>query len=166
MIKEYLEIGEIVGTHGIRGELRLNPWCDSPDFASKFKTLYYDNSGSCAAKIKSSRPHGNIVLLMIEGIDSVEKAQKMRGKVLYIKRSDAKLPKGSWFIQDILGLPVYDEVRGEIGTLKEVLDMPAGALYIVVGPKGEEHMIPGVPEFIKEIDPEAGRITVALIEGM
>ena len=93
MIKEYLEIGEIVGTHGVHGELRLNPWCDSPDFVSRFKTLYYDSNGGCAAQIKSARPHGNIVLLRIAGIDSVEQAQKMRGKILYMKRSDAKLPE-------------------------------------------------------------------------
>ena len=94
MIKEYLEIGEIVGTHGVHGELRLNPWCDSPDFVSRFKTLYYDSNGGCAAQIKSARPHGNIVLLRIAGIDSVEQAQKMRGKILYMKRSYAKLPEG------------------------------------------------------------------------
>ena len=103
---------------------------------------------------------------MLDGINDVNEAMKLKNKVISINRDDAKLPKGSWFIQDILGLPVYDENRGEIGALKEVLDMPAGALYVVESPKGEEHMIPGVPEFIKEIDPEAGRITVALIEGM
>ena len=108
MIKEYLEIGEIVGTHGVHGELRLNPWCDSPDFVSRFKTLYYDSNGSCAAQIKSARPHGNIVLLRIAGIDSVEQAQKMRGKILYMKRTDAKLPEGRYFIAELTGCSVFD----------------------------------------------------------
>ena len=72
MIKQYLEIGEIVGTHSIHGEIRVNPWCDSPEFVKKFKTLYFDNEGKKAVKVISARPHGNIVLLKLEGTDTVE----------------------------------------------------------------------------------------------
>ena len=161
--KQFLESGKIVNTHGIKGEVKIQPWCDSPEFLKKFKTIYI---GQTAYKVISARVHKDCVIAMLDGINDVNEAMKLKNKVISINRDDAKLPNGSWFIQDILGLPVYDENRGEIGTLKEVLDMPAGALYVVEGPKGEEHMIPGVPEFIKEIDPEAGRITVALIEGM
>ena len=114
MIKNFLEIGEIVGTHGIRGEMRVNPWCDSPDFICKFKTLYYDSNGSCAVQVKSARPHGNIVLLTINDVDSVEKAQKLRGKVLYMKRSDARLPKGKYFIAELIGCKVFDADNEEI----------------------------------------------------
>ena len=67
MIKEFLEIGEIVGTHGVRGELRVNPWCDSPDYMAKFKTLYFGSNEGCAVQIKAARPHGNIVLLKFTG---------------------------------------------------------------------------------------------------
>lgn len=161
--KQFLESGKIVNTHGIKGEVKIQPWCDSPEFLKKFKTLYI---GSEAYKVISARVHKDCVIVLFDGINDVNEAMRLKNKVVSINRSDAKLPKGKWFIQDIIGLPVFDEKRGEIGTLREVLDMPAGDLYVVAGHDGEEHMIPGVPEFIKEIDPEAGRITVTLIEGM
>ena len=64
MIKEYLEVGQIVGTHGVRGEMRVNPWADGPEFMKQFKTLYYDNSGEKSVKVISARPHGNVVILI------------------------------------------------------------------------------------------------------
>lgn len=168
MIKEYLEIGEIVGTHGIRGELRLNPWCDSPDFASKFKTLYYDNNGSCVAKIKSSRPHGNIVLLMIEGIDSVEKAQKMRGKVLYMKRSDAKLPKGSYFIAELIGCTVYDadDENKVYGKLTDVSPTGANDVWHITTAEGKEYLIPAIPDVCVETDVANDRVVIRPLKGI
>ena len=168
MIKEYLEIGEIVGTHGVRGELRLNPWCDSPDFVSKFKTLYYDGNGSCAAKIKSSRSHGNIVLLMIEGIDSVEKAQKMRGKVLYMKRSDAKLPKGSYFIAELIGCTVYDADEPEkvYGTLSDISPTGANDVWHIKSENGREYLIPAIPDVCIETDVANNRIVIRPLKGI
>lgn len=73
MIKDYLEIGQIVGTHGVRGELRVQPWCDSPEFFKKFKTLYYDAHGEKSVGVVCARPHGNIALLRLDGCDTVEK---------------------------------------------------------------------------------------------
>ena len=75
MIKNYLELGQIVSTHGIKGEMRFNPWCDKPEFVKKFKNLYFDNNGEKSIKVISARPHGNMVILMLEDIDTVEKAQ-------------------------------------------------------------------------------------------
>ena len=74
MIKEYLEIGQIVGTHGVKGELRVQPWCDSPDFFKKFKTLYFDAHGERPVGVVSVRAHGNIVLLCLQDCGSVESA--------------------------------------------------------------------------------------------
>ena len=168
MIKEYLEIGEIVGTQGVRGELRLNPWCDSPDFVSGFKTLYYNSSGSCAAQIKSARPHGNIVLLTIEGIDSVEKAQKMRGTVLYMKRSDAKLPKGSYFIAELIGCTVYDADEPEkiYGTLSDVSPTGANDVWHIKSENGKEYLIPAIPDVCVETDVANNRIVIRPLKGI
>ena len=161
--KRYLECGKIVNTHGIRGEVKIQPWCDSPEFLKKFKTLYIDGA---AKRVLSARVHKDCLIVLFDGVADVNEAMRLKNKIVLLDREDAKLPKGSYFIQDILGLPVYDEEKGELGILEDVLDMPAGKLYQVRGPKGEEHLIPAVPEFIREIDPEAGRITVKTIEGM
>ncbi len=168
MIKNFLEIGEIVGTHGIRGEMRVNPWGDSPDFVCKFKTLYYDSNGSCAAQIKSARPHGNIVLLSVSGIDTVEAAQKMRGKILYMKRSDAKLPEGTYFIAELIGCTVYDVDNPEkiYGTLSDVSATGANDVWHIKGEDGKEYLIPSIPDVVIETDVAADRIVIRPLKGI
>ena len=168
MIKEFLEIGEIVGTHGIRGEMRLNPWCDSPEFVTKFKTLYYDSNGSCAAQVKSARPHGNIVLLTVKDIDTVEKAQAMRGKILYMKRSDAKLPEGTYFIAELKGCTVYDADCPEktYGRLTDVSETGANDVWHITNDEGKEYLIPSIPDVVIETDVANNRIVIRPLKGI
>lgn len=168
MIKEYLELGEIVGTHGIRGEIRVNPWCDSPEFAAKFKTLYFDSNGGCAVQIKSARPHGNIVLLTIKDVDTVEQAQKLRGKILYMKRSDAKLPKGSYFIAELIGCTVYDADEPEkiYGTLSDVSATGANDVWHITDESGREYLIPAIPDVCVETDVAKNRVVIRPLKGI
>ena len=168
MIKEYLELGEIVGTHGIRGEIRVNPWCDSPEFAAKFKTLYFDSNGSCAVQIKSARPHGNIVLLTIKDVDTVEQAQKLRGKILYMKRSDAKLPKGSYFVAELIGCTVYDADEPEkiYGTLSDVSATGANDVWHITDENGREYLIPAIPDVCVETDVAKNRVVIRPLKGI
>ncbi len=167
MIKNFLEIGEIVGTHGVRGEIRVNPWCDTPGFMTKFKTLYFDSNGSCAVQIKSARPHGNVVLLTINEVDSVEKAQKLRGKVLYMKRSDAKLPKGKYFIAELIGCKVFDADNAEIcyGELTDVSQTGANDVWHITK-NGKEYLIPAIPDVVVETDVAADRVTIRPLKGI
>ncbi|MDO4174562.1 MAG: ribosome maturation factor RimM [Eubacteriales bacterium] len=164
MKKQYLEIGKIVNTHGIRGDVKVQPWCDSPDFLAEFEILYRKDHS--AITITSAKVHKGCVLMHIEGIESLEQAQAMRGMTLYMDRDDVELEEGAFFIQDAIGLPVYDERLGrEIGIVKEISDGPAGDLYIIQD-GSKQHMIPGVPQFLKDVDLENGRITVCTIEGL
>jgi 16S rRNA processing protein RimM len=158
---ELLEIGKAAGTHGIRGELRVEPWCDSPAFLAGFETVYI---GGTPRKVAQSRVHKSFVLMKLDGTDTVEAAQALRGAVLSIDRSGVALPEGRFFIQDLIGLGVFDGEE-RVGTLYDVLTTPAHDVYVVRGEDGE-HMIPAVPEFVKEIDVENGVIKVTLIEGM
>ena len=100
MKKQYLDSGKIVGTHGIKGEVRIDPWCDSPEFLCSFKKLYLDENGQTFVEVKS-RPHKNITLSKIKGVDTVEQAEKLRGKVVYINRDDITLESGVNFVQDL-----------------------------------------------------------------
>ena len=88
----------------------------------------------------------------------------LKNKTVSIRREDARLPKGAFFVQDIIGAAVVDENGAPVGTLTEVFDTPASRIYVVQGE--HEHLIPAVPEFIMSTDPEAGIVTVHLIEGM
>jgi 16S rRNA processing protein RimM len=109
--KQYLEAGQIVGTHGIRGEVRVQPWCDSAEVLSSLTTLYYDE-GQTPVTV-STRPHKNIALMKIDGVDTVQDAAVLRGRILYLNRSDLKLAEGTYFVQDLIGLQVMDADSGE-----------------------------------------------------
>lgn len=161
MRKLYLEAGKVVATHGIRGEVKLLPWADSPEFLLPFTTLW--GEGNRPFEVEESRVHGTCVLLKLKGVDSVEDAAMLRGRILSIRRDDPHLPKDVVFIADLIGLPVFADGK-QIGKLTEVLTLPSSDVYVV---KGEhEYMIPAVPAFVPEVNPERGRIDVTLIEGM
>ena len=162
MKQQYLQTGKIVSTHGVRGELKLLPWADGPEFLLQFHTLYLDGQ---PYTVEQSRVQKTCVLVKLAGVDTVEQAQTLRDKVVSIDRADAKLPAGAVFIADLLGLPVYD---GEqlLGKLAEVYPTPANDVYVVKGEDGTEHLIPSVPDFILERNVDEGFIRVRLIEGM
>ena len=149
--KPYLEAGQIVGTHGVRGEVRVQPWCDSPQQFATFKKLYWDANGKQPVKVKG-RPHKNIALVVLDGITTVEAAQVLRGKMLYVDRRDLKLPKGHYLVQDLIGLTVVDADTGETyGTLTDVSQTGANAVYHMATDKGEI-LIPAIPDVVVEIN--------------
>lgn len=166
MIKEYLELGQIVSTHGVRGEMRFDPWCDSPSFVKKFKTLYFDVSGEKPVKVLSARPHGNVVILMLEGITTVDEARALRGTVLYMKRSDAHLPKDTWFISELIGCKVVDSDTEKVyGEITDVTETGANDVYHVKTNTGVA-LMPAVKEFIISTDVEEGIVKVRPIKGI
>lgn len=162
MAKEpYLEAGKIINTFGVRGEVKLDPWCDSAEFLKPLKTLYIDGAPRAVA---SSRVHKGTLIVRFADVEDVNGAMLLKNKIVYFARSDVHLPKGRHFVADLLGAAVVDEQGTEIGKLTEVLDMPAGQVYVVQGET--EHTIPAVPEFILDIDADEKTIRVHLIEGM
>lgn len=159
--QEYIEAGRIVNTHGVAGEVKIEVWLDSPQFMKRFGRLFIDGA---ERKVSAARAHKNFLLVKLEGVDDVNAAMRLKGRTAYIRREDARLPKGAYFIQDIIGARVVDEQGNEIGRLADVLETPASRVYVVQGET--EHLIPAVPEFVMSTDAEAGIITVRLIEGM
>lgn len=159
--QQYIEAGKIVNTHGVRGEVKIQVWLDSPEFLRRFKTIYIDGK---PVKMLSARVHKGFVIAQLEAIDDINAAMALKNRIVYIDRADAKLGRGEYFLCDIIGSRVVDENGTEIGTLDDILETPASSIYIVRGET--EHMIPAVPEFIIKTDAENGVITVRLIEGM
>ena len=158
---KFIEAGEIVNTHGVRGEVKIMPWTDTPEFLRAIKTLYIDGR---AVRVLAARVHKGAVLATLEGVADVNAAMRLKGKRVFIDRDDAALPEGRFFIQDIIGAEVVTETGERVGTLTEAIDAPAGMIYVVRG--DAEHLIPAVPEFILHTDVDNGVITVRLIEGM
>lgn len=155
---QFLEAGEIVSTHGVRGEMKVLPWADGPDFLLDYDRI---RIGGKDYHVESCRIQKTCNLLKVHGIDTMEDAQAMRGKVVEIYRCDA--PEDLIFAAELIGVDV--EASGEmIGKITDVLDYPGNKVYVV---KGEhEYMIPAVKQFIKSIDLEQNQMKVELIEGM
>lgn len=167
MLLSYLEVGQIVGTHGIAGEMRVQPWCDSPDFLTKFKTLYTDKNGENAVKVKSSRVHKNIVLIKLPGITTIEQAERMRGKVLYISRKDADIADGEWFIQELIGCTVFDADTGkDYGVLSDVSKTGANDVWHIKK-DGKEYLLPAINDIIANVDVANEKVEIhSIIKGI
>ena len=165
MLKQYLEVGKITNTHGVMGEVKVQPWCDSPEFLCQFKTLYVD-AAHAPYKVERARPHKNMVILKLEGVTDMNGALAMRNAVLHIDRKDADLPEGSFFLADIEGLEARDAQTGAVlGKVAEVLTLPASNVYVIRG--GErEIMIPAVPAFVAETNVAEGFIRINMIDGI
>ena len=165
MMQQYLEVGQITNVHGVMGEVRVQPWADSPKFLCQFQTLYVDST-HWPIKVERARVHKNMVIMKLEGVTDVNSALAMRNAILYIDRKDAHLPEGSYFLADIYGLEVRDAKTDEVvGKIDDILTLPANNIYVVKG--GErELMIPAVPEFIAETNVDKGYIRVNMMEGL
>ena len=157
----YIEAGRIVNTHGVAGEVKIEVWLDSPQLLRRCGRIFLNGAEK---KLLSGKVQKNFLIAKLEGVEDVNAAMQLKGKDVFIAREDAKLPRGAYFIQDILGASVRDEQGNEIGRLTDVLERPASNIYVVQGE--QEHLIPAVPAFILNTDAEAGVITVRLIEGM
>ena len=159
---DLLQTGKIVSTHGTRGEVKILPWADSPEFLLGFEQLYIDGE---PYRVAHARVHGTCVLCQFSGIDDINAAMALRNKVVSIDRAEASLPDGAVFVADLIGLRVLCGGR-EIGKIAEVLQPPANDVYVVRGEGGREYMIPAVREFVEEVNVPAGFVRVRLIEGM
>lgn len=166
MIKQFLETGKITGTHGLKGEVRVQSWADSPDFLAEFDELYLDK-GEKKLKIKTARVHKNMLIIKIDGVDNIDDAEKLRNKIIYMNRDDVELADGIYFIQDLIGLDVLNDENGEkIGILDEVSGTGANDVYHVKTDAGKVYLIPAIPDVIKEISPEEGFIRIFKMKGL
>ena len=156
-----IEAGRITNTHGVRGEVKIEVWLDSPDFLKRCRGVIMDGKKS---RFTSARLQERFLIAGLEEIGTVEEAARLKGKTVFIDREDAPLKEGEYFLQDIIGADVVDEAGNHIGTLAEILETPRTPVYVVRGET--EHLIPAVPAFILHTDADAGVVTVRLIEGM
>ena len=165
MKKQFLEAGKIVNTHGVMGEIKIQPWCDSPDVLLEFDTLYLSPEES--VKVQKAYVHKNCVIMRLEGVGSYEAADALKNRILYLDREDVALPEDLVFIQDILGFLVFDCRTGQtIGTLHEVNQNAGHDLYVIRREGKPDALIPACKPFLKGIDMDAGVITVETIEGL
>ena len=162
---DYPECGKIINTHGFRGGVKIEPWCDSPAVFSRLPAVYFLQNGNYVPKkILRASIFRRFVFAEIEGISTMEAADALRGTVLYAKREDLALPQGTVLIAEMTGMPVYTAEGGErLGTVREVIHPGAQDIYVIDTSRGEA-LIPAVPAFVARLD--EGGLYITPIEGM
>lgn len=167
MPKEYLECGKIVTTHGVRGEVKVQPWCDGRNFWAVRHLV----SGRCRhrpVKVLSAKVAGNMSVLKLEGLDTPEEARNWRGRVLYLRRADVKLAPGDYFIQDLIGLRVIDagDPSVEYGVVEDVSSTGANDVYHIAREGRSTVLIPAIKQVIAGVDLEEGVMHITPLEGL
>ena len=150
MKKQFLETGKIVSTHGIKGEVKIYPWCDEPEFITDFDVLYLDNHGQSTLEILSSRIHKGMVIAFIKGYDSIEKSNELKNKILYVDRNDIEMDEGDYFLQDIIGMTVIDVDTEQVyGILSDYSDTGAHRNYhIKCDNSAKELLFPAIEDLV------------------
>lgn len=155
---DFLEAGEIVTTHGVRGEMKVMPWSDGPEFLTGFRRVRIDGTDY---KVQTCRIQKTCNLLKLDGVNSIEEAQRLRGKTVVVYREDA--PKDLIFAAELIGMEVFSD-GASLGKVTDVLDYPGNKVYEVQGTY--TYLIPAVKQFVQEIDLENNLMRVTVIEGM
>lgn len=162
----YLECGIIINTHGVSGDVKLESLCDTPDILASMRRVYFcEGEEYREVRVQKSSVFKNFVIARLEGIDNMDKAIALKNTVIYAAREDFKLPEGSYFIADLVGLDVIDNISGKVyGKIVDVQNKGASDIYVVSTPDGER-MMPAVKEFVKRTDLCKG-VFVEVIPGM
>ena len=159
-MKQYLEIGKIVNVHGLRGDMKVVPWCDDPEFLCEFDTLYLGKAQKPVTVTAARLQKGN-VLLHLEGVE------KLRNQVLYMDRDEVELEEGVYFIQDLIGLEVLDVDTGKsYGKLTDVMQTGANDVYEVKDAEGKTVLNTAIPDVVKETDLDGGVMRIRPLEGL
>ena len=170
-LSRYIECGKIINTHGCRGDVKAEPWTDTPrDLIDLGRVFIGDGEDKTEMKIlRGSVMQGRFLMLTLEGVESMDAADALRNTVLYAAREDFHLAEGQYFLSDALGLPVYDTREGRegklLGIVTDISPNAASDIYTVKTPDGAEVLVPAIPVFVTEVIPgECVRMTP--IDGM
>lgn len=168
-MQEYFEVGQIVNTFGIKGFVKVKPFTDEITRFEELKSVYIVQKGKMLDKIEIEEVNyqKEMVLLKLKGIDNLNEAEKYKGAYLKIARKDAKkLPEGTYFIADLLGLEVYTDQEEYLGKVDDIFNTGSNDVYVIKDDFGKQILLPGIKDVLKQVDLENGKIIVHLIEGL
>ena len=165
-MKQFLEVGKINNTHGVKGEMKLTLWCDDINYLKQLKVLYLDNKGEKPVRLLSVRPQKDLAIIKLDGYDSIERAEEIKGKVLYCNRDDAVIDENANYIADLIGCYIVDiNTEEEYGQVKDVVNYGSCDIYDVES-YGKHTLIPAIPDVVKEINTEYKVIRIKNMKGL
>jgi len=163
MKKEFLEAGKIVNTHGIRGEVKIIPYTDTPELLCEFDSLFIGKNYDRII-IERSRVFKNTVIAKLKGFDTPEQAEKLRNKILFMHRDDLLLDENTYFIQDLIGMEViHADTNFVYGKITDVMQTGANDVYVVEG-NNREYLVPAIPDVIISTDVDNNIMTIRPLE--
>lgn len=167
MVK-YLEVGKIVNTFGIKGQVKVVPYTDYIERFGELKEVLIEKKNQLQSfQIEQVTYHKNMVILKLKGIETIEEAEKYRNCYLKIDRKNAKkLPEGTYFIADLIGLDVYTDEGTLLGKVDDIYNSGSSDIYVVKDEMGKQVLLPAIPEVLKDIDLEKEKIIVHIIKGL
>ena len=165
MKKQYLEAGKIVTTHGIKGEVKIMPYCDSAELLAEFDRLFIGKNHD-EIIVERARVQKKMVIAKLEGINTPEEAEKLRNKMLFMHRDDLELDDDTYFIQDLIGMEVKDADSDALyGTIADVMQTGANDVYVVRGEE-REYLVPAIADVVISTDLDSNIMTIRPLDGL
>lgn len=163
-MEKLIEIGQIVNTHGLRGDVKVMPWCDDPEVFHELEYVIIDNK---EYTIEKSALHKNAVLLKLEGINHINDAELYRNKILFVPRADlGELPDGTYYICDLLGCTVETDKGIVLGKITDIIKTGSNDVYVVENDAKKQTLIPVIDEVINSVDIENKQIVITPLKGL
>ena len=165
MRESMLELGKVVNTHGIRGEIKIQPWCDEPELFFELDYFYIDGN---RYEIQKARIHKNCIIAAVEGVPTINEAELLKNKVVTIEREAlGELPEGTYYIADLEGLQVRTMEGRSLGVIDEIIKTGSNDVYVLKETEnGKPVLIPVIDEVVKEVNIDEGYVLVELLKGL
>ena len=167
-MQDFLEIGQIVNTFGIKGMVKIKPFTDDIRRFDDLKKVYIENNKSRKEyEIEEVKYHKEMVLIKFKGVETVEQAELLRNYYLKVKREDEpELDDGTFYIVDLLGLEVYSDEGNLLGKLEDIYNTGSNDIYVVKNELGKQLLLPAISDVIKDINLDEKRIVVHILNGL
>ena len=164
MRNEILEIGQVVNTHAVKGEIKIQPWCDDPALYNELEYIYI---GGDKYTLLRARLHKNCIIAAVEGIDNINEAELLKNKIVTVEREMlGELPDGRYYIADLIGLDVYCDGEKKLGVIEDVISTGANDVYQVAREGKKPVLLPVIDDVIKEVNIDDGYVKVSLMKGL
>lgn len=166
-MEQFLQVGVISSTHGIRGEVKVFPTTDDAARFKKLKKVLLDTGkGQLELEVQSVKFFKQFVIVKFKGIDNINDIEIYKGKSLLVPREDAvALGKDEYYIADLIGMEVFTE-EGRLGVLKDVMETGANEVYIIDSDRHGEVLIPAIKQCILDVDIEGRKMKIHLMDGL